>query len=264
VIVLDIGNGSIKWGSFERDELTESGSLPLDADPHSLPWAILENDEEPGIRGSGNRGPAPPNVAVSVNPPVLERWRSAHPSLRVIGREIPLPLLSGYESCGDDRVCALAGALRDADAAVVIDAGTCLVATVGTRENGVMGGAIVPGPNLMADALAAGTAGLPRVDFRARAAVLGKSTRAAIQAGLDAAHIGATRELITRIRREMGVELGGFGPARQLLIVSTGTGGESLAERIPEIDTFQPYLPLWGALVAARRPPSAESDSAHR
>jgi len=232
-VVFDIGNGSIKWGRFERGELTESGRLPLDADPTSMA----------------------PDIAVSVNPPVLQRWKAAHPSLRVVGREIPIPLSTGYETCGHDRVCALAGALREADAALVLDAGTCLVATAGTREHGVIGGAITLGPELMARALSEGTASLPHVDFRADASVLGRSTPAAIQAGLDAAHIGAARELIARIRREMTP----FCPESELLVVSTGTGGEALAERIPEIDAFRPYLPLWGALCGA----TPKSDSAH-
>ena len=234
VVVFDIGNGSIKWGRFaqgnwgcfERGELTESGRLPLDTDPTVMS----------------------PDIAVSVNPLVLRRWTTAHPSLRVVGHEIPIPLSTGYETCGDDRVCALAGALREADAALVLDAGTCLVATAGTLEHGVIGGAIAPGPDLMARALSEGTASLPHVEFCADASALGRSTPAAIQAGLDAAHVGAARELIARIRREMTAICPDFG----LFVVSTGTGGEALAERIPEIDAFRPYLPLWGALWGAR------------
>ena len=135
MIVVDIGNGSIKWGRFEGGALVEHGRFALDADPQSVTA----------------------DFAVSVNQPVAARWKAAQPALRVLGSDHPLPLPVAYPDCGDDRVCAVAGALRETEAALVLDAGTCLVATVGTRVRGVLGGAIVPGPELMARSLAAGT-----------------------------------------------------------------------------------------------------------
>ncbi|MHC4938817.1 MAG: type III pantothenate kinase [Planctomycetota bacterium] len=219
MIALDIGNGSVKWGRFDGNRLVEHGRLPLDADPAQLPA----------------------DAAVSVNPPVAQRWKAAHPALQLLGTDRPLPLPVRYPDCGDDRVCAVAGALRDVEAALVLDAGTCLVATVGTRSDGVLGGAILPGPQLMARALADGTAALPLVDPVPPETAVGDSTPASIRAGIDAAVIGAARELITRIRAEM---------AFPVAVFATGTGGEALAGRLPEIASFKAFLPLWGVASA--------------
>jgi type III pantothenate kinase len=219
VIALDIGNGSIKWGRFEGGRLVEHGRLPLDVDPRSLAA----------------------DAAVSVNPPVAARWKQAHPSLCLLGSDHPLPLAVRYADCGDDRVCAVAGALREVEAALVFDAGTCLVATVGTRADGVLGGAILPGPDLMARSLAEGTAALPLVDPRVPASAVGDSTPASIRAGIDAAVLGAVRELIARIQAES---------AFSLTVFATGTGGESLTARLPEIASYRAFLPLWGVLSA--------------
>jgi len=142
VIALDIGNGSIKWGRFRDGALVEHGRLSLDAEP----------------------GAVEADAAVSVNPAVAARWKAARPALRLVGDDVDLPLPVRAAGCGHDRVCAVAGALREFEAALVLDAGTCLVATVGTRSEGVLGGAILPGPDLMARALFAGTAGLPAVE----------------------------------------------------------------------------------------------------
>jgi type III pantothenate kinase len=183
-----------------------------------------------------------------VNPPVLARARDALPALRVVGEEIALPLPVLYEPPGDlgrDRVMAAVGALDrrpDAPGVLVLDAGTCLVATVAVRGLGVLGGAILPGPDLMARALADGTAVLPRVPVEAAPPAIGRSTADSIRAGIDAAIAGAVRELIDRCRAETHVDLD---------VVAAGTGGGALAARVPGIDAVHPFATLWGVYRSA-------------
>ncbi len=230
LIAFDIGNGSIKWGRFVGGERVEAGRLEHDALPDVFAADI-------------------PLAAVSVNPAVAERWSAARPSLKLLGRDLPLPLPVAYdppEDCGDDRVATAAGALHwvpDDDAVLVLDAGTCLVATFATRADGVLGGAILPGRDLMARALHEGTAALPLVDVRAPRSAIGSSTRESIRVGIDAALTGAARELIARVREHLGTDVP---------VLSTGTGGAALAERIPEIHSCHPHLTLWGVYLAAQ------------
>ncbi|MHC4550699.1 MAG: type III pantothenate kinase [Planctomycetota bacterium] len=230
LLALDVGNSSLKYARFGSGRPQESGRLPLDADLAALPAAERI-------------------AAVSVNPAALARVREARPGLGVVGEEIPLPLPVEYhppEDCGADRVLAVAGALHlrpEASAVLVLDAGTCLTATVGLRGRGVVGGAILPGPELMARALAEGTARLPRVDPAPVEKAIGRSTETAIRSGIQAAIHGAVRELIRRCREE--------GPA-PLEVVAAGTGATALAAALPEIDAVHPDATLWGVLVAAR------------
>ncbi len=229
LLALDVGNGSIKHGLFEDGRRVAHGRLPLDADPARLPAAETA-------------------VAVSVNPPALARLRRARAVL-ALGEELPLPLQVEYDppgACGVDRVAGAAGALHlvpEAPGILLLDAGTCLTATVAVRRRGVIGGAILPGPDLMAKALAEGTAALPLVDPMPREEGIGRSTAASIRIGIEAAVAGAARELIRRFRAASPVPLA---------TVAAGTGARGLKEAVPEIECVHEDAALWGVYLAWR------------
>ena len=181
---------------------------------------------------------------MSVNPPVLQRVRATLPQLRVVGEDVPLPLAVHYAECGADRVLGVAGALHrrpDADAVLVLDAGTCLTATLGVRAEGVVGGAIAPGPELMAQALSSGTAELPHVAPHAPTDFIGRNTADAIRSGVWAAYLGAARELVRRCVDEYG------GPVD---VVAIGHGAGALAAQLPEVCAVHPFATLWGVYIA--------------
>jgi type III pantothenate kinase len=190
-----------------------------------------------------------PAAAVSVHPGALDRLRNACPGLSVLGEDLPLPIPVAYEppsACGSDRVAGAFGALGlrpDAAAILLLDAGTCLTATVALRTRGVIGGAILPGPELMARALKDGTAGLPLVSPERPSEPIGRSTEGSIRAGIHAAVAGAAGRLITAARAAVS------GP---LDVVACGTGAESLALDVPEIDAVEPFATLWGVFLAHR------------
>jgi len=128
---------------------------------------------------------------------------------------------------GRDRLYAARGALEQArpDNAglIVVDAGTALtVDAVDPRGDGrFLGGAIAPGPALLARALAEHTARLPLVEPTPRAPALGQDTESAVQAGLVVGFRGAARELALRVAIEAGWMLPRVwltGGARDLLL----------------------------------------------
>jgi type III pantothenate kinase len=229
LLALDVGNGSIKYGLFDGGRVGARGRAPLDADPALLPAADLA-------------------AAVSVNPPALAALRRARRILAV-GEDLPVPLPVEYdppEACGLDRVAGAAGALHlvpGAPGICLLDAGTCLTATVAVRGRGVIGGAILPGPDLMARALSEWTAALPLVDPLPRDAGIGRSTEGSIRAGIQAAIAGAARELIRRARAASPVPLA---------VVAAGTGARALKESVGEIDHVHEDAVLWGVFLAAR------------
>jgi type III pantothenate kinase len=230
LVALDIGNGSIKYGLFEDGRAGARGRVPLGTDPARLPATDLA-------------------AAVSVNPPALAALRRAR-KLLVLGEDLPLPLAVEYdppEACGLDRVAGAAGALHlvpGAPGILLLDAGTCLTATVAVRGRGVIGGAILPGPELMARALSEWTAALPLVDTGPREPGIGRSTEASIRAGIQSAVAGAARELIRRAREASPVPLA---------VVAAGTGAHGLKEAVAEIDLVHEDAVLWGVYLAARR-----------
>ncbi len=228
ILCLDVGNTSIKYGRFRDGRRLDGGRLALEESLAGLP----EADEA---------------AAVSVRPEALARVRAHLPKLRVLGEELPMPLAVHYdppEACGADRVAGVFGALareEGAEAVLLLDAGTCLTATVAVRGVGVLGGAILPGIALMARALNEGTARLPLVAIEAPRHFLGRTTEESIRSGLHCAQVGAARELIARMRKECP------RPAR---VVAAGSGAGALAAALPEIDAVHLHATLWGVYLA--------------
>jgi len=76
----------------------------------------------------------------------------------------------------------------------------------GSRVGIFLGGAIAPGPRLLAQALARGTARLPLVEPQPSSRALGRDTHEALQAGVATGFRGAARELVERVATEAGLE----------------------------------------------------------
>ncbi len=237
LLALDIGNSSIKWARFLDGRRVDGGRLSPEGDLAALP-------------------PAGRVAAVAVNPGTLSRVRAALPSLEVAGEHFDHGLRVHYDppgACGLDRVFTVLGALHrrgSAAGVLTLDLGTCLVATVGVRGRGVLGGAILPGFDLMARSLADGTALLPLVAWSERGPAVGRNTEASIRSGIWAALAGAARELVRGCRAEV---------PEPLEIVAVGSGAGALAAAVPEIEALHPFATLWGVYLAASAARSSQS-----
>jgi type III pantothenate kinase len=159
---------------------------------------------------------APTHAALSTvgDPALSERLRAAL-SAAVAGEALTPP--HGLElevreahTVGQDRLFAARGALRRAGgAALVVDAGTALTVDaldVDPRGRGVFrGGAIAPGPQLCAEALARRGARLVSIQPRPGARALGRSTPEALEAGVVVGFRGAARELVRAVGEDSGL-----------------------------------------------------------
>ena len=107
---------------------------------------------------------------------------------------------------GVDRIYGAAGAAALLGCScIVVDAGTALTVDallVGGARPAFLGGAIAPGPALLASALAAGTARLPAVEPRVGARALGTRTEDAIQAGVVVGFRGAAARLVEEVAED--------------------------------------------------------------
>jgi pantothenate kinase type III len=131
------------------------------------------------------------------------------------------------ETTGSDRLFAARAAseLARGEAAVVLDVGTAMTVDL-VRGRVFLGGAIAAGPRLLATALGAGGAQLFDVRPQPGARALGKSSRAALRAGVVVGLRGAARALTEELALELGErpspEVFVTGGARELLLVPTG------------------------------------------
>jgi type III pantothenate kinase len=147
------------------------------------------------------------------------------------------------ERVGTDRLAAAVAANlgRSPDRGIiVIDAGTAITVDLLTPDGVFRGGAILPGLETAAAALAAATDALPHVELRGPSAApsaIGKSTADAILSGLVWGCVGAVRELIARISEEAGLD-----PE----LCCTGGAGRLLAQLLGPQCLYDPQLVLRG------------------
>jgi type III pantothenate kinase len=139
---------------------------------------------------------------------------------------------------GADRIVNAVGAREDHQGPlIIIDFGTATTFDALTAKSEWIGGIIVPGIQLSADALFEHCAKLPRVDIVVPRTVIGRDTVTNIRAGLTYGYADMTDGLIRRMRAEMG------GAAKA---VATGGLAKTIAAVSKEIEVVDPLLTLRG------------------
>ncbi len=206
VVTIDLGNSSCKlcaWESASAATVFARATLANDADLVSALREFLgkHGDAHVAVCGVGAR---------DIEAQLRESLRALL-GARFLGT--PQCGLENAtlapESVGADRLFAARGAYEHVrGSAIVVDAGTAL--TVDALEVRArprfLGGAIAPGPQLLAAALAQGTARLPHVDVSSVGHALGRDTREAIAAGVMHGFRGAARELVRAVASECSLE----------------------------------------------------------
>lgn len=195
-VVVDVGNSRLKWGLVQDGRVTEVLRLPLN-DPSAWDAALTKL---PSTRHARQW------AAASVNPPALlafMKWADDHGDIAAFeDREfIPIEVSVDFpEKVGLDRLfgAVAAKAMRpEGTAAITVDVGTAVTVNLIDEQGVFQGGAIMPGPRLMALSLHRFTAKLPLVeveiidDFAP-----GKNTADAIKLGLDAMLNGGVMALL--------------------------------------------------------------------
>jgi type III pantothenate kinase len=247
-IVVDIGNSTVKLGVIAD---LAAGAFPS--------WVRLLEFKTPSFEGESLRGHLAPEPrawrVVSVNGPAEERlseWlrqtRPADDYRRLCCQDLPIEIDVEFpDRVGMDRLAAAVAAnrLRHKDRpAVVVDAGTAITVDAVSTSGVFLGGVILPGFRMATRSLAADTDLLPLVDatFAAPPAVIGRSTAAAIRSGIFWGGVGAIRQLVGAMTRELGA-------TPQLFL----TGGDAalLSSHVDDQASFVPELVLAGIAWAA-------------
>ena len=233
LLTVDLGNTSAKlrlWAVLRprdraadrRPELLATASAPAQSVLERALRSVLEGAPE------GTAG-----VLSSVAAPELEQ-RVAGALSEALGPGwlgVPEPGIDNTcrdpHTVGSDRLFAARGAVACVGgSALVVDAGTALtvdaveLAGGGARPR-FLGGAIAPGPELLASSMAAGAARLPRIEPRGGVPALGRDTPSALASGVFFGLRGAAAELVHRIGAESGlgpVPIAVTGGSRGLLL----------------------------------------------
>lgn len=242
-LALDAGNSSVKaavwdgaWGALVR--------WPSDAAPAAV-WA-----ERLARLGGAVGGAGVVSVVPDLTGPLTEAVRTVHGvAPLLVAPDLPLPFRMAYRTphtLGTDRLAAAVAAwgVSAGRPVVALDAGSAITTEVVTGEPAYLGGAILPGPDLLRSALVRDTRQLPHIEWALPPSPIGGSTAEAIQAGLTTLVLDGVTGLLRRTAAALGEDP---------LVLATGGWGPWLAERIPAIDRVEPHLVLEGVRRLAAR-----------
>jgi type III pantothenate kinase len=238
VLAIDVGNSRIKWGLRDGSRWIDMGSV----DHTQLAALASAWTRLPAAAGEAiGSNVSDPGIALSIAS-MLGAQRI--PIRWIESRSVQCGVRNRYadpSQLGTDRWAALIGARSIyAGACVVVGAGTAVTVDALTATGDFLGGLIIPGLSLMADALARDTARLPR-DTGAYTE-FPRTTADAIATGAIDAVAGAVERLERRLRAREGGRVG---------LVATGGAIAALKPHLAPDALVVDNLVLEGLLVMA-------------
>lgn len=235
ILAVDAGNSRIKWGLWDGSWSHQDWVATSELARLAVEWRTL---------------PAPRLlVACSVAPPAVAEWvetwaRQAGVRLRwVVSQYEECGVRNGYldpSQLGADRWAALIAAHhRVSETVLTVSIGTAVTVDALAQDGEFLGGLILPGLDLMAEALADGTSGLTR--SHGAVALFPRTTADAIASGAVQSVCGA----IERMERVLAQR----HPSPQILL--TGGGAEVIRSHLERPALLVPNLVLEGLRIVA-------------
>ena len=243
-LLLDAGNTRLKWGLAENGEVHRTGSI------------TQEKIRASGLAALTTRLPRKIDAAIASN---VAGQTFATRLAGVVGAHCGCELhfakteraacgvSNGYKQprrMGVDRWVAMIGAWAEIQSScVVVDAGTAVTIDALDDDGCHLGGQILPGIVLMADALAQQTSDIPSMKPAAAGAYDGVSmfannTRNAVESGALGAVAGAVERAIRTLRSN----------AYDATVVLTGGDGSRILAALDEASLHRPNLVLQGLM----------------
>ncbi len=244
ILVIDVGNTHTMIGVYEGEKLLNYWRISTDPHKTEDEYGVLIKN----LISHSNLSPSDINSLVisCVVPPVS--WVLKKMSLDYF-KISPLVVSPGIKTeiriktdnpkeVGADRIVnAIAAYKLYGGPVIIVDFGTATTFCAVNAEGVYLGGAIAPGINISADALAEKAAKLPEIEIIKPKNSIGSNTISAMQSGIFFGYLGLTNELIRRIKRELG---------KEALVVATGGQAELIAKETKLIDKINPFLTLEG------------------
>jgi type III pantothenate kinase len=243
LLVVTVGNSRLSTGAFSAGELRSVGRSPL-GDRSQSERILREAWNE--ISSVDGRAAAAASVNPKLNSLVDELIEQiAGQSVQWVGSDLELPIevsTQNPQQTGVDRILNVAAAFEQiGKACIVVDAGTAVTVDCCNDNGDFVGGAILPGVDMMIDALARGTAGVGKATFTVPNRAVGDSTDAAVSQGI----YYAIRGLVKEVAENFAGELGQWPE-----IIATGGDAVRLFDGWELIHAISPDLGLYGVALA--------------
>lgn len=244
LLVIDVGNTQTVMGVYDGEKLLVDWRLSTDISRSGDEfWVILRNlfreadldtDMIDGICISS----VVPQLQVVLED-VCARYFKSDPIVVEPGVKTGLSILyDNPREVGADRIVNSVGGIDLYGCPLVlVDFGTATTFDAVSEKAEYLGGAIVPGITISAEALFQHAAKLHRVELIAPQTVIGKDTSSSIRSGLIFGYAELVDGMVRRIKKEMG------GNPK---VIATGGSASIIAEHSTEIDEVCPLLTLVG------------------
>jgi len=245
ILAVDVGNTHTNLALFEQVEIRHHWVVATVFHRTADEYLVLLDQllQAAAVRRENVAGA----IIASVVPPLTSTWsdlagRLVGPAnVLVMDAQTRTGIENRYESPSDVGADRLANAVAAKNSVgcpvVIVDFGTATTLDVVSREGAYLGGAILPGPEMAAEALYAKTARLPRVSIADPGRAIGNSTDRSIRAGIFYGTVGAIDSLIEQIHAELG---------ERCPVIATGGAGESFAKASRYVERYDPFLTLRG------------------
>lgn len=239
ILAFDVGNTHVTVGAFEGEDLL--GQWRFASEPRRT-----EDEYGPLVSTAIGELTVDGVIIASVVPALTgtfvalsRKYFELEPLLLDARSDVGVALKVDHpDEVGADRVAnALAAHKLIGGPAVVMDLGSATTFDCVDAKGAYHGGAILLGPNLMAQTLARKTAQLPNVSIEKPKRVIGRNTIECIQAGLFHGYLGMLEHVLELTLKEMG--------GKPKLILTGGLAG-AFAPHLSRKGTLLPDLTLQG------------------
>lgn len=266
LLAIDVGNTQLKCGLFRAQSLlhrlrtdTERSAGAAQIERLLRGWL-----EQQGVASSELDAAIIASVVPPLTPVIESALRSSFGLEALVVRPDldtgvvllgPDPLELGADRLvnGAAAWSAMVAAQRRGEPAtgsIVVDLGTATKLDCVSAQGEFLGGVIAPGVSVSLDALVARAARLRAVELHAPARVLGRSTIECVQSGLLHGHASLVDGLVSRLRRELGCDLGS-----ECQVIATGGFASLIAPLSETLRRIEPDLTLHGLRAIHERNP---------
>lgn len=182
------------------------------------------------------------SVVPSITAKLAKICRSVRSSgrLYVVGKNLHVPINHKYKNIkklGSDRLVNVYGAARlYKPPFLIFDYGTALTCDYISERGTLVGGLIIPGPEISLRGLSEKAALLPSLDFpRKYTPFIGRDTKGGMKAGILQGYGAMTDGLVERFRRRFGA---------RFRVIATGGLAKRIYPYTQKVDILDPHLTL--------------------
>ncbi|MBU5668921.1 type III pantothenate kinase [Peptoniphilus sp. MSJ-1] len=210
LLVIDVGNTSIAWGVYKGDELVNdfrtSTVKTRTSDEYGLIFinTLTHANIDPQEIEDVIISSVVPNLMHTL-PSMVIKYFNKKPI--VVNTDLKLGLNIEYDNpkeVGADRIVNAVAAIEQYGAqSIIVDIGTAMTFCIVDRDKNYLGGLIMPGIGISAEALFMMTSKLPKIEIIAPEKVIQANTIGAMQSGLYYGYTAMIDGIIERLLKEL-------------------------------------------------------------